>query len=247
MSGETHTVKRAILMAAGIGKRLRPVTLDTPKPLIRVNGVRMIDTVIRALHANGIREIYVVVGYKKERFSSLPEEYPGLVLIENPRYDTCNNISSLYAAREHLEDCIILDGDQIVYDPTVLDPHFTRSGYNAVWREDETDEWMLTVQDGVVTACSRTGGSHGWQLYSVSRWSAADGARLKKHLEEQFEGGNTDIYWDDVALFCYPEQYALGVRPMQAGDVIEIDGLDELIALDPSYKNLIQNGEANNE
>lgn len=247
MSGETHTVKRAILMAAGIGKRLRPVTLDTPKPLIRVNGVRMIDTVIRALHANGIREIYVVVGYKKERFSSLPEEYPGLVLIENPRYDTCNNISSLYAAREHLEDCIILDGDQIVYDPTVLDPHFTRSGYNAVWREDETDEWMLTVQDGVVTACSRTGGSHGWQLYSVSRWSAADGARLKKHLEEQFEGGNTDIYWDDVALFCYPEQYTLGVRPMQAGDVIEIDGLDELIALDPSYKNLIQNGEANNE
>ncbi len=52
-------------MAAGTGTRMRPVTFDTPKPLIRVNGVRMIDTVIQALHENGIYEIYVVVGYKR--------------------------------------------------------------------------------------------------------------------------------------------------------------------------------------
>ena len=54
-----HRVERAIIMAAGTGTRMRPVTLDTPKPLIRVNGVRMIDTVIRALQENGIFEIYV--------------------------------------------------------------------------------------------------------------------------------------------------------------------------------------------
>ena len=57
-----HTVKRAIIMAAGIGKRMQPVSLDTPKPLIKVNGKRMIDTVVDALHDNGIYEIYVVVG-----------------------------------------------------------------------------------------------------------------------------------------------------------------------------------------
>ena len=52
-------VERAIIMAAGTGTRMRPVTLTTPKPLIRVKGVRMIDTVIQALHENGIYEIYV--------------------------------------------------------------------------------------------------------------------------------------------------------------------------------------------
>ena len=82
-------------MAAGKGKRMQPLTLETPKPLIKVNGVRMIDTIIRGLHANGITEIYVVVGYLKEKFSELPSEYPGLTLIENPYWDTCNNISSL--------------------------------------------------------------------------------------------------------------------------------------------------------
>ena len=60
-----YKVKRSIIMAAGLGKRMQPVTLTTPKPLVPVNGVRMIDTVIRGLHANGIHEIYVVVGHLK--------------------------------------------------------------------------------------------------------------------------------------------------------------------------------------
>lgn len=240
-----HQVKRAIIMAAGIGKRMRPVTLRTPKPLVKVNGKAMIDTVIHGLHDNGIREIYVVVGYLKEQFCFLEEAYPGLKLIENPYYDTCNNISSLYVARDHIEDAIILDGDQIIYNSQILSRDFVRSGYNAVWTEQPTDEWLLTVENGIVTHCSRTGGSGGWQLYSVSRWTAEDGRRLKRHLEIEFEEKkNRQIYWDDIALFCYPRDYTLGIRPMAKDDILEIDGLDELIRMDGSYAR-IQEEETN--
>lgn len=232
-----HTVKRAIIMAAGKGTRMRPVTLTTPKPLVKINGRRMIDTVIEALHKNGITEIYIVVGYLKEQFAVLTKEYNNITLIENPYYDTCNNISSLYVARNFIEDSIILDGDQIIYNEEILTPEFERSGYNAVWTDGETDEWLMTVENGIVTSCSRTGGKNGWQLYSISRWSEEDGKKLKKHLELEFkEKNNRQIYWDDVAMFCHAEEYKLGISPMKSSDVIEIDNLDELIVLDPSYK-----------
>lgn len=241
-----YHVKRAIIMAAGMGNRMKPVSNTIPKPMIRVNGIRMIDTVIDALHQNGIYEIYVVVGYLKEQFHVLEQEYSGVTLIENPYYSTCNNISSLYVAREHLSDVIILDGDQMIYEPGILCPEFARSGYNAVWTDSHTDEWLMTVNDGIVTHCSRTGGKKGWQLFSISRWSAEDGKKLRRHLELEFEEKqNRQIYWDDVALFCHPEEYRLGIRPMQAADVVEIDCFEELIQMDSSYKTYLNGGNHN--
>ena len=222
-----HQASKAIIMAAGKGERMHPVTEKTPKPLIRVKGQRMIESVIEALRRNGITEIYIVVGYLKEQFEELAEQWPGVQLIENPYYETCNNISSLYAAREYLENCMILDGDQIIYNKKILTPFFERSGYNAVWTDEETGEWLLTVEDGIVTGCSRTGGKGGWQLYSISRWNEEDGARLRRHLEIEFEEKqNRQIYWDDVR---------------------EIDSLEELAAADPSYRPVFLQKEAEHE
>lgn len=240
-----YKVERAIIMAAGLGKRMQPVTLTTPKPLVKVNGVRMIDTVIDGLYQNGIREIYVVIGYLKEQFVELEKKYPGIKLIENPYYDTCNNISSLYVARDYIENAMILDGDQIIYNTNILAPEFERSGYNSVWTDEETDEWIQIVENGIVTSCNREGGKTGWQLYSISRWTSEDGKKLKHHLEVEFEQKkNRQIYWDDIAMFCYPEEYQLGILPMKADDIIEVDNLSELIALDDSYtKYLEQSGD----
>lgn len=235
-----HEAKRAIIMAAGIGNRMHPVTLDTPKPLVKVNGKRMIESVIDALKENGIDEIYIVVGYQKEQFEILLEAYDNIHLIENPYYEQYNNISSLYAAREYLGECVILDGDQIIYEPKILKKEFARSCYCCKWTEQETGEWLLTAEDNVVTHCSRTGGRQGWQLYSVSFWSKEDGLRLKHHLEVEFEEKkNRQIYWDDVALFCYPKEYALGIREISDGDIVEVDSFQELCGLDKSYNCMI--------
>ena len=135
---------------------------------------------------------------------------------------------------------MILDGDQIVYNSNnPLLRSFERSGYNSIWTDEETDEWLQQVEDGIVVSCSRNGGKGGWQLYSISRWSKEDGKRLKHHLEVEFEEKkNRQIYWDDVAMFCYPKEYRLGIRPMHPGDLIEVDNLEELIALDNSYRDL---------
>ena len=232
-----HIAKRAIIMAAGLGNRMHPVTDTMPKPLVPVFGTPMIETIIGALHQNHIFEIYIVIGYRGEAFSYLTEKFPGITLIENPDYLTANNISSLFYAREHLSDVVILDGDQLVRDPGILAPDFSRSCYCCIPVTAPTKEWVLTLSDHVVTHCSRTGGDAGWELHSVSFWSEADGNRLREHLYQEYViKKNRDIYWDDVALFCHPEAYSLGIRPISRDSLIEIDSFEELKALDPAYE-----------
>lgn len=236
----TLKATKAIIMAAGEGKRLRPITLETPKPLVEVNGIRMIDTVITALHENGIKDIYVVVGYMKDKFADLEKQYKRLHLIDNPYYATCNNISSLYVARKFLGDCIILDGDQMIYNKEVLNPHIEHSGYSAVWTEEETDEWLMQVKNNKVISCSRNGGNKGWQLYSVSRWTKEDGEQLRRHLEIEFEEKHNDqVYWDDIPMFIHENEYSLGIYKMNKGDVVEIDSIKELAEIDNRYAGYI--------
>lgn len=239
-----NKVKRAIILAAGVGSRLYPVTLETPKPLIKINGTRMIDTIIDALYKNGINEIYIVVGYKKEKFNDLLLKYPNIKFIEDPKYNVGNNISSLYVARDYLEESFIMDADQIIYNDEILNPNFDKSGYNCAWNDDYTNEWLLTTDEkNIVKSCSRVGGRKGWQLYSVSRWSKEDGVKLKKYLEEEFiNKKNIEIYWDDVALFCYPNEFNLTVYEMNKTDIVEVDNLQELIALDDNYKKYEKEG-----
>jgi CTP:phosphocholine cytidylyltransferase-like protein len=230
-----YIVQRAIIMAAGKGTRLHELTSDTPKPLIIVHNQPMIEGLIEQLLLQGLDEILIVVGYMKEKFSYLATKYSEVQLIENPFYDTTNNISSLYMVRDFLENAMILDGDLIIKQPEILHRNFEHSGYAALRSLNATNEWLLQVKENKITSCSRIGGKDGWILYSISRWTKEDGIKLKKHLEQEFLKKNTSVYWDDVAMFEYFSEYDLYIDPIPENSVIEIDNMNELILEDPSY------------
>ena len=227
-------IENAIIMAAGLGTRMRPLTYKTPKPLIRVAGKPMVESVIEGLHQNGIYDISIVVGYLAEQFNYLEEKYPGVKLINNPYYNQYNNISSLYVARNELKNTVILDGDQLVMNPKLLKREFTHSGYAGAKIGQFTDEWIMHPdQNGKILQCDRSGNDHGWRLYSLSKWQAEDSLRLKGYLEAEFEHAHHyDIYWDDIAMFDYFDEFSLYVMPITANDIIEIDSVDQLKQVD---------------
>ena len=117
---EPYRVKRAVLIAAGFGSRLVPITLNTPKPLIRVQGQRIIDSLLDAVFAAGIEEVYVVRGYLAEQFDQLLYKYPHVKFIENPFYNEANNISSAVAAKDLLQNAYVFESDLLLYNPKLI-------------------------------------------------------------------------------------------------------------------------------
>jgi CTP:phosphocholine cytidylyltransferase-like protein len=124
-------VERGVILAAGFGSRMMPVTLSTPKPLVKVNGVSFIESIIEKMLAVGIQEIYVVRGYLKEKFDVLLEKYPFIKFIDNDLYDSENNISSAMKAIDLFGNAYICEADFIVRGDDVFTEFQEETNYLA--------------------------------------------------------------------------------------------------------------------
>ena len=231
---EPYRVKRAIFLAAGVGSRLMPITLNTPKPMVRVNGVRMIDGLIDACLAVGIEEIYVVRGYFAEQFDQLLSKYPMIRFIENPVFQETNDISSAYYARHLMCNAYVFESDLILNTSGLIRKYHYTSDFLGVYKE-RSDDWCFEVTDGVISA-EKYGGLNCWQMIGISYWSAEDGRKLREHIARAYElPGGRDSYWEQAPLTVFQDQYRVEIVPCTDGDVTEIDTYKELKAIDPAY------------
>lgn len=235
---EPYRAKRAILFAAGFGSRMRPITISTPKPLVRVHGTRIIDRLIDALLSVGVDEVYIVRGYLKDSFDQLLAKYPTLKFIDNPLFDTTNNISSALVAKDHFQNAYAFESDLLIENTELITKYQYASNYLAIPVE-RTDDWYFDAgEDDVITHIAKGKDAPCWQMVGCSYWSAADGKRLSRDIPEVFaRGGECEqIFWDDVALDRKPEDYAIHVRQCTADDITEIDSFAELQEIDPAYR-----------
>lgn len=236
-------IKRAIFIAAGEGSRMRPVTLEIPKPLIKVNGKRMLDRSIEVLEEYGIREIYLVVGYKKEQFFELYGNVPGIHIIENPDYLKGNNITSMYLVRDYLPGSFVLEADHMIKDASILEPQIEKSGYLASWM-GQVSEWLLTMDGDRIVNYRKEASQPGYRLWGISMWTEQDGRLLSEDIAREYEAGNWNQYWDEVALRQCREKYDLGIRRISQEAIMELDTVRELADVDESYKKYLEEQEA---
>lgn len=231
---EPYRVKRAVLLAAGFGSRLVPVTLNTPKPLVRVKGTRMIDTLLDAIIAAGIEDIVIVRGYLGEQFDQLLYKYPQIKFIENPSYNESNNISSAMCARYLLQNAYVLEADLVLYNPKLISKYQYTSNYLGV-PVDVTDDWCFETKSKVITKV-KIGGTDCHHMFGISYWNAKDGAKMSEHIKAVFNmPGGKERYWDQVALEYFIKDYKIEVRECTFDDIVEIDNYSDLKELDKTY------------
>lgn len=233
---EPYRAKRAIFIAAGFGTRLVPITFNTPKPLVRVHGVRIIDRLIDACLEAGINEIYIVRGYLGELFDQLLYKYPMIKFLENPVYNEANNISSSLVARYMLSNAYVFEADLLISNPKIIKKYHYTSDFLAI-KKERSDDWCFRVKDGIIVEQKVGGeGDDVWQMVGISYWNEVDGLKLSQDIADVYASpGGKERYWEQVPLNYRKEHYAVEVRECHDEDIVEIDTFKELKAIDKTY------------
>lgn len=233
---EPYRCKRAVFIAAGFGTRLVPITFNTPKPLVRVHGVRIIDHLIDACLEAGINEIIIVRGYLGELFDQLLYKYPMIKFLENPVYNEANNISSALVARYMLSNAYVFEADLLISNPKIIKKYHYTSDFLAI-KKERSDDWCFKVKDGII-AEEKVGGEGDdiWQMVGISYWNDADGHKLSQDIADVYASpGGKERYWEQVPLVYRKEHYQVEVRACYEEDIVEIDTFKELKAIDKTY------------
>lgn len=157
---------KAIILAAGMASRLRPLTENTPKCLLKVGEKCLLQRSIDALTSNGIRDFVIVTGYLHEMIETFVAEQYGdninVKFIHNDVFDSTNNIYSLWLARPEAEgqEILLLDSD-LLYDPRIITKVMESDADNVLTliRHELGEEEMKVVLDhenGTIIEISKT-------------------------------------------------------------------------------------------
>lgn len=216
---------RAIILAAGLGTRLRPMTDNTPKALIKVKDKPLVEYQIEYLKEKGIDEIIVVVGYLHEQFDYLKEKY-GVKLVFNEKYVEYNNFYSLYLVKDYLADSYVIDADNYLFK-NMFRSDINRSTYFSVYREDCENEWFLIYGDDYKVEDIIVDSKAGRILSGVSFWDKETAEKINKFIDFAYDSNEfMDLYWDNMVKDNISE-LDVYVEELEANSIYEIDSVKD--------------------
>lgn len=215
----------AIILAAGLGTRLRPLTNDRPKCMVEICGTPMVERQIQFLHEVGISDIILVSGYKAESLEYLRDKY-GVDIVTNPKYDVVNNIYSMYVVKERFGDTYVLEGDVYMHK-NCLRADLIQSAYFSVWKEEYNREWGLVTDSKGLLDHVHIGDGQGYIMSGISYWTKRDAEKIIARIDELIKSGEyKNLFWDNAVIDSVSLLDPIKVYGIEG--LYEIDTVEEL-------------------
>lgn len=225
----------AIIMAAGMSSRFAPLSYEKPKGLLKVKGEVLIERQIRQLQEAGITDITLVVGYMKEMFFYLEDEF-NVKIVVNEDYFKYNNTSTLIRVLDKIDDTFICSSDNYFTENVFLEKPQT-SYYAAEYAEGDTDEYCLTTDENDVITKVTVGGKDAWYMIGHVFFSHDFSSKFKEILVREYENQDTKLnLWEDLYA-RYVDELPMKIKRYKKGIIKEFDSLDELREFDNHYVN----------
>lgn len=224
--------KNAIILAAGFGMRMVPINTETPKGLLEIKGERLIECTIRQLHEVGITEIYVVVGFMKEQYEYLIDEY-GVDLIVAPDYASKNNLHSLKTAADHLSNSYIIPCD-IWCEKNPYSRNELYSWYMVSDLVDDDSTVRVNRKQELVVQKEQAGGN---AMIGICYLLEAEAAVVRERLEELGRDSRYDgAFWEETLY--QKDRMIVTARVVHAADAVEINTYEQLREIDSDSSQL---------
>ena len=228
-------MKNAIILAAGKSSSFAPFTYERPKGLFCVKGEILIERQIEQLHKAGIYEIYVVVGYMKEKFFYLEEKY-GVVLLVNNQFSLKGNLYSLFVARNYLQDTFICCGDHYFLENPFLDENEQNISYRACMKlQGKFLEFGIEYSDANVITDFSIGGCDGMAMvghaYFNQRFSRIFCDKMEKEIDDF---GVKSMFWEEFYA-KHQKSLTLYIKEYDAGMILEFDSIKDLRRFDSEF------------
>ena len=220
------TPKNAIILAAGFGMRMVPINLSAPKAFLEVNGEPLIERMIKQLHEAGVRDITIVIGFMKERFEYLIDEY-GVDLVVNPNYASKNNLSSLALVAERISNTYIVPSD-IWCDKNPFSKHELYSWYMVSDIVDNESDVRVNRKMELVRVGEHSGGN---SMVGITYLLEEDAKSIRESILKAAASGRHDEDFWEIALYK-GEKMVIPAKVVHAYDVVEINTYEQLRELD---------------
>ena len=212
---------KGIILAAGMGTRLRPLTLKFPKPLLKIKGETLLEKNIHFLNKNGIDDITIITGYLHEAFDPYVAKY-GLKKLVSKEYKEKNSASSLNLARDRLNDALIINGDILIKENVF---NYIKNGVSQIIAKKitkgEEDGYISDENNRIIQVIKKSTSGYGdtGMVYLTGE--------MAKAVAENLPLAQDDYFWEDV-VYNLIHQHSIYLTKIP-NVVFEIDSIEDAL------------------